>query len=406
MKVLVVIDSLGFGGAEMLVADFVEGASGIGVEVEVAYLKDRDGNAAAARLRELGHDPIAVGITGLLSPASVRAMREVVRRTNPDVVHTHLNYADLIGGLAARREGVPSVSTVHEMQWTPSTVRDRVKLALFARARRHLAGVVVAVSDAGRLAYLARGWDKADHVETVRNGVVDCHATRPTEQLRSELGLGAEDIVVAMVSVLRRGKGHELAFDVVGRLTSANPTLRLLVVGDGPQRAALQSAASSLGDRVVFAGHRDDVPDVVAACDVLLHPSDFDAYPTTLLEAMRAGRPVVASAVGGIPEIVDDGLTGLLVPPGDVEAFADAVTQLARDTKRRRALGDAGRAKFESSFEAGAWAARVRKIYESVLSSRSRRNIDPGAAVARAAASSRQSAEAGPKDSRSPNNDS
>jgi glycosyltransferase involved in cell wall biosynthesis len=190
---------------------------------------------------------------------------------------------------------------------------------------------------------------------------------------RAALDLGPDDLVVAMVTVLRAGKGHEVALAALPALRERFPRLRLLVLGDGPARAQIERLAAPLGPAVVFAGHRDDVPDLLAGADVLLHPTARDALPSALLEAMAAGVPVVASRVGGVPEVVVDGETGLLVSaPPSAGVVTAALARLLGDPELRARLGKAGRTRYEREFTAERWAGRLRSVYEEVGATSSR----------------------------------
>jgi glycosyltransferase involved in cell wall biosynthesis len=174
-----------------------------------------------------------------------------------------------------------------------------------------------------------------------------------------------------MVAVIREGKGHEVALESVRRLRPSFPGLRLVIVGDGPARGGVEALAGELGDAVVMAGHRDDVMDVLDAVDVLVHPSRVDAFPTALLEAMAAGVPVVATSVGGIPEIVEDGRTGTLIgAPAQPERLGEALAELLGDEALRRSRGEAGRERFEREFSAERWAERLRAVYEDAIAAR------------------------------------
>jgi glycosyltransferase involved in cell wall biosynthesis len=205
--------------------------------------------------------------------------------------------------------------------------------------------------------------------------------------VRSELGLGAQGLVAAMVSSLRPEKGHDVALDTVRALLARFPSLRLVVAGDGPLRPSLERAAATLGDRVVLAGYRPDILAVLDAVDVLIQPSRADAFPTAILEAMAASVPVVAADVGGIGELVRDGVTGTLVPgPPSTSAFATALAPLLEDGGRRRRLGRAGRERFEQEFTAARWVQRLREVYVEVLEERrAARNGLHGSARASAA---------------------
>jgi len=187
LRVLVLIDSLTLGGAELLLPEFVGAASGAGISPAVAYLGERDGSPAAVRLRERGVEPACIQISGLLAPRSLARLRRHVRDADPDIVHTHLAYADFMGGLAARSLGVPVISSIHVTDWEAHGTRDRVRRRLIAAARRRLAARVVTVSDAAREALLASRLDRPGHVVTIHNGVSAAPATGAGAALRAEL---------------------------------------------------------------------------------------------------------------------------------------------------------------------------------------------------------------------------
>lgn len=354
----------------MLLADFALGARHAGIELSVAYLQEVDDSPAAVRLRAAGIEPRLVPITGLLNPQDLWRVRRHLARVRPDVLHTHLGNADFFGGLAGRSLGIPVVSTIHVMEWEHS-LREQVKARLMDTVRRSCTDTVIAVSDRAREALLAAGYGRGARVLTVHNGVDAIPQPGAGRRVREELGLRSDDFVITMLSVLRKGKGHEIGVRAVAALRQRHPRVRLLIVGDGPARDHVQSAAEVLGDGAVVAGHRDDVMAVLDATDVLLHPSRVDAFPTALLEALSAAVPVVATAVGGIPEIVVDGETGLLVPsPPLSEPLETALETMVEHEQLRQQFGAAGQARFRAEFAASRWACRTREIYESALARR------------------------------------
>lgn len=367
MHVLVVIDGLGFGGAEMLLADLVRSLSLVDVRVSVAYLREKHGSPAAARLREVGIEPVGLEVGGLLSPRSLLKVRRHVAEVRPDVVHTQLGYSDMLGGLAAAATGIPVVSTIHLTRWDTSS-RERVKLRLFDVTRRLTCSRVIVVSEATRAAYLRRGFGPRARVVTVHN----CIAGRPEpgagRAVREELGIGPDELVVGMVSVLRRGKGHDVAARAIQQVRERRPGTRLIVAGDGPARDEVQRSLEPLGDAALLIGHRDDVMGLLDAYDLFLLPSEHEAFPTALLEAMAAGVPIVASAVGGVPEIVQDGVSGRLVEsPVSSRSLAQAIGELLGSSTLRAEAGAAGRRRFVEAFSLERWGEQLRTLYEEAV---------------------------------------
>jgi glycosyltransferase involved in cell wall biosynthesis len=371
LRVLTLIDSLTSGGAELLVSKFAAAAPAVGVTPIVAYLGERDGSPAAGRLREQGVEPVCVQIDGLLHPPSLARVRAHVGSVDPDLVHTHLGYADLMGGLAARSLGIAAVSTVHVMDWEAAGVRERARRRLIASVRRRCAAAVVTVSEAARSALLAARLDRPAHVVTIHNGVAAAPAPGAGRRIRAELGIEADELVLLQLAVIREGKGHAVAAQALARLRERHPRIRLLVAGDGPSRAEAERALEPLGASARMLGHRDDVMDLLDAADVLIHPSSIDAFPTALIEAMAASVPIVATDVGGIPEIVVAGQTGQLVgAPPDAAGLADALEPLLADPDLRARMGREGRARYEREFTLEAWARRTRDLYDSVMGGR------------------------------------
>ena len=328
-------------------------------------------------------------IQSLLGRADRRLVREHLRAVSPDVLHTHLGYADLLGGLAARSLRIPAVSTLHVMEWDGS-LRDDTKTRLMAFARRRCAQRVVAVSEAARRSYLERGWDAPERVVTVHNGIAGERRPGAGEAIREEFGLAPDDIVVAMVSVLRPGKGHDVAAQAIAMLRRRFPKLRLLVLGDGPDRDAVLGSLRPAGDAVVAPGFRPDVLNVLDGVDVLIHPSQVDALPTALIEAMAAEVPVIASDVGGIPEIVVAGATGILLEsPLTATALGGALTTLLDDPATRTRMGAAGRERFEQRFALGPWMERLEPVYAAAIREQRGRRRRLAARAVRSRAGSR-----------------
>jgi glycosyltransferase involved in cell wall biosynthesis len=367
LDVLTVIDHLSLGGAEMLLGQFAAAAPRAGIRLRVAHFEGPVDGPAAGPLRAAGIEPAHLDVDGRPGGRHLRAMREHIRLVEPDIVHTHLGTADLIGGLAARSLGVPVLSTIHSIA-SRSKGGQRARSALFALGRRCCDARVIAVSECARRAYVQQSWGMGERVVMIYNGVDIRPQPGDGADVRRELGIAPEDQLVGMVSALRPEKAHDVAIEAIAQLRARHPRLRLLIVGAGPLDCELERLAAPLGEAVVFAGRRTDIPRVLDALDVCLHPSRMDAFPTTLIEALATSTPVLATSVGGVPEIIDDGRTGVLIPgPPRAEEIAAALEPLLADPGRRRTLAATGRGAYEQRFTAEPWVRSTRALYDTML---------------------------------------
>jgi glycosyltransferase involved in cell wall biosynthesis len=212
--------------------------------------------------------------------------------------------------------------------------------------------VVIAISDGVRTALLRAGV-RPERVHVVPSGVdADAFATTDAARVavRREWALADDDVAVVVVGALERRKGHAVLLDAAAGLRALAPGLRYVICGDGSEAAALARAAEALGGVVRFAGFRRDVAACLAAADIVALPSLHEGLGVAALEAMAAGRAVVASRVGGLAEAVEDGTTGLLVPPGDAATLGVALARLVRDPALRARLGAAGRTRVAARY--------------------------------------------------------
>jgi glycosyltransferase involved in cell wall biosynthesis len=368
LKVLALIDHLALGGAEMLLGQFAAAAPAEGIRLSVTCLGEVGGNPAAKPLRSAGIEPVVLNTPQRLGLRALMAVRRHLADVEPDIVHTHLGSADFLGSLAARSLHVPSISSIHAIS-RPSDLRSRTRTRLVAAARRRGAARIITVSEAARQAYLARGWDSPHRVVAIHNGIDAAPEPGAGAAVRRELRIDSDAVVLGMFSALRPEKGHDVAIGALGLLRTRFPKLRLVIAGDGPIRGDLSRRTQSFGDSIVMTGPRFDVMRLLDATDLYLQPSRADAFPTTLLEAMAASVPVLATDVGGIREIVVHDRTGVLInAPPTAEKLADAIGALLDDPRRRRDLAAAGRRRYEDRFTADPWVRRTRALYDVVLS--------------------------------------
>ena len=347
------------------------------------------GQLVALRLaragRDAGHEPLFVSpsggpfvdlaagegfpatvlpLGGALDLGALLRLRRLLRRERVDLLHTHVHFSlNVLGRVAGRAAGARVVAHMHIENVFRAGPGRRAQVALDAATAR-LCAAVVAVSESTRAALVAQGYP-AGRVVVVHNGI-DVGETAAAPRRPAEIPAGAP--MLLLVGRLAPVKGQRELVEALARLTAADAHVVLVgkdIEQGGAYERDLQARAAKLGvrDRVVFAGYRDDVPGLMAGADVLVLPSHAEGLPLVVLEAMAAARPVVASAVGGTPELVVDGETGILVPPGDVGALATALDALLADPPRARRLGEAGRRRVERAFTLEAMSGRVLAVY-------------------------------------------
>lgn len=364
------IHSLGPGGAEQVLVDLATVAGDVGLQMTVLALVDHPTPVHAEDLRRAGIDVRTLGLSSRWDPrAFVRAER-IVAEACPDVLHTHLKHADIVGGVVARRLGLPQVSTLHVIEDGARGVA-RGKRWLASRLRTRIAARTIMVSAAQREWYVSAFRADPSSLVTLPNGVVPGPPLDPSERaaLRATLGADEDTVLAANVSIMRPGKGHVDLLEAMAELPASSP-VRLVLIGDGPLRADLEQRArtdAALMDRVLFAGYRTDITTLIQAADVIVHPSYADALPTALIHALAAGLPVIAYDVGGIPEIVGAD-AGVLLPVGSVSELASTMGRLASDPAARARMGSAGRVRFADRFDARGWAESLVRLYDEVLS--------------------------------------
>jgi glycosyltransferase involved in cell wall biosynthesis len=286
-----------------------------------------------------------------------------VRRLRPDVVHLHLTWQlgcryPLLGSLVTGRPVVATVQLFVDVEPGGRLALERRLLA--PAVARH-----IAVSEHVRSRIEALGWPRAK-IEVIRNAIdVDAFRRPPDPGARGHLLGGEHATLVLVPGRLDSQKGHRHLLQAATEV----PEAVFALAGDGPLREDLTAMAANLGvaDRVRFLGYRGDVADLLAACDLVVLPSLYEGLPLTVLEAMAASRPLIATDIPGTDEVVVHDENGLLVPPADPGALASAIRGLAGDPERARRIADAGRVTVEREHRASVAAERVMRVYDDVI---------------------------------------
>lgn len=308
-------------------------------------------------VRADGFNADVVPVTGALDLVAAVRMIRLFRGHRVRIVHAHGHFAvNTVGRVAGRLAGAQVLSHMH-IENAFRHGRGRQAQIALDNATARLCFAIVAVSEATARSLGLQGYPE-DRIETVHNGIDPGAEPEPVRL--------AEGPTILEVARLAAVKGQRTLIEALPRLEATAVFVGRDLERDGEFRTELEELAGRLGvaDRTVFAGYRDDVAGLLAGCDVVCLPSTTEGLPLVLLEAMSQGRPVVATAVGGTPELVSDGETGLLVPPGDAVALADALSRILGDEDLAKRMGQAARKRVAERFSASVAAERILKLYE------------------------------------------
>lgn len=317
----------------------------------------RLGAEAAKNDIQVFHFPFA----GKFHPATIIGLKRLIRSEGVDLVNTHSGMDSWAGGIAARLAGVSLVRTRH------------LNLPLrrnFLNFVHYLPHAVVTCGEAMRRQLVDLGFS-GDKVISIPTGIdfATFVPRRQRHEVRRELGIADAAFMILMIGVIRGVKRHEIALQAFAAFQRKYPEAVLVLAGDGPMRVDMERLVADLGigRRVLFLGHRDDIPDLLGAADCLLLTSRSEGVPQAVTQALGCGVPVVATAVGGVPELIPNERTGLLVPPESVDETARALLRLASEAGLATALGTEGRHHVMKHYSLGAMLDATEALYGRLL---------------------------------------
>ncbi len=358
MRIAHVDAETGFSGGEVQVFLLLEGLRAAGLS---QLLVAPPASAAARLARERGFEVREVPLRSDLDVVGLLGLARTLRRSGADLAHLHTGRATWLGGLAARLVGIPALTTRRMDREVRRGLRTRL-------VHRVLTRRTVAISPAVR-ACLVRGGVPEERLRTIWSAVDPARLApaRAAAQVRAELGVAAGHLLVLALGALVPRKGFDVLLAALARIPDA--PWELAIAGEGPLRETLlaQAQALEIAPRVRLLGRRGDVGDLLGAADLVAMPSRREGLGVAALEALAAGRPLVASAVGGLGEVVVEGRSGLLVPPGDVPALAGALRRALEDRALRERLATGGPARIGEGFLATQMVAAYRRLYEEIL---------------------------------------
>lgn len=360
VRVLQVIPSLEVAGAEMMVTHLARALDRARFDVTVLLFFDPAGSPLARMLRDENIPVVALGKGLGFDLTTFWRFECAMRRLKPDVVHTHLGVVHYVLPSLAIRRRVARVHTLHILAEEEAAFPLANRLAVRCGIRP------VAIAEA--VAASARRFYGIESPRIIPNGIpiAKCDAaTEPRDSWREKEGIATSEFVFVNVGRLMEQKNQRLLIHAFARVCEDVRAVTLLIAGEGPLRRDLEESARELGvaARVRFLGLRQDVPSLLRAGDAFVLSSDSEGNPLCVMEAMAASLPVVSTAVGGVPELVENGRSGLLVDRGDAEGLAAAMRATARDPGHARAMGDAGRRRASERFDVAVMAQSYEALY-------------------------------------------
>lgn len=377
LELMLVINGLGTGGAERSLAEMLPGYMAAGIRPTVVCLS-RKAEGVADDVERQGFDVQVLRGGGLVGWS--RALRRLVARRRPDLIHTTIFESDVAGRLAAAGTSTPVLTSLVNTTYAPIRLQDpnisRTRLqaakVLDGWTARHLTEHFHAITQAVKAAAVDALRLPPDRITVVERGRDPQRLGRPSAERRGEararLGLRPDQRVLVTVGRQEFQKGQRHLLDAMALLGEEMDAILLVAGRTGSATEELQRLCSrpSLRDRVRWLGHRDDVPEILAAGDVFVFPSLYEGLGGAIIEAMALGLPVVASRLPAIEEVVEEGRSALLVPVGLPGELADAVSSLLADPARASALGARGRRIFEERFTLKRSTDRMVELYRSV----------------------------------------
>ncbi len=318
------------------------------------------------RMRSAGVPTRVTLIHHHLDPTLIARLAHWLRRESFDLVHTHLLHADLYGGLASSMMGLSRIASLHN----DNPFRRSSLLRPVIRWNRRLFHHLICISHhLGQFANEVEGVPK-ERISVVHYGFQPKRPPSSEPNLRSLLHLPEGRPIVGMVARLTTQKGHSTLLQAMSKLIQQSTVLpHLVLVGDGALRSSLEALASQLklNSHVSFLGYRPDASQLIYDFDIFVHPSRWEGFGLVFLEAMAAGVPIISTRTSAIPEIVEDGATGLLVPVDDGDALSNALSLLLTNAPLRKKMGLAGRQRLDEDFSVKKMVEKTAKIYQHIL---------------------------------------
>ncbi len=372
MHVALLTDADVFAGTERHILDLADALRQMGEAPHVSIVCPQPSPLAErAQKSGIAIIPIASSASGILHWPTVRRLKQLLRSGKVDILHAHNGRMALHAALAKTLAGRGQVFATQHFLTPSHATQTGFKAKLFHAAHSWVAGQVtgyIAISKAVAQAMRDRGETDPAKISTVLNGLpdIDPLSLRPAEEVRAEFGLTADVPLIVCAARLEKEKSLDTLIAAIALLHQEAVPLRCLIAGEGDEKPLLQNYIDeqNLGHSVQLLGFRDDVRSIIQAADIFVLPSLAEPFGLVILEAMTLCRPIVTTNAGGPPEIIDDDVCGLLVPPADAQALAAALQTLIEKPALRQDMGRNARQRYEVQFRVQHMAKNIYRVYK------------------------------------------
>ncbi len=356
MKILHIDTEKGFRGGELQVLLLMEGLKKRGHE---NFLVAPQGSPLIDKAESVAESIFTIRHQRIFDVINIFKICRFIKSSHANILHLHTSHAHLVGGIAGR------------MKCRPIVVTRRVDFPVKSRFKyNRLADKIIAISQAVKRV-LVEGGVREDKIIFIPSGIdtKKFDNVKQADYLFREFNIPDKRLMIGTVAHLTDHKGHTYLLDAIPRVLKEFPHSFFLFVGDGELKDSLRTKSRILGirDRVFLTGFREDIPEILSILDLFVLPSHLEGLCTSLMDAMYMGVPVVATTAGGIPEVIENGKTGLLVPPKNPSALAEAIIELLRDKSKREIFAAEGKKRVLQEFTASKMVDRVEEVYLTLI---------------------------------------
>jgi glycosyltransferase involved in cell wall biosynthesis len=367
IRILHIITGSSIAGAENVVLTLAKGMKDSQFESEICTLSPE--GELHKKAQQIGIKAYALGYKSILSlPKVVIKLFILLYKKNYYIINTHLSQAGVIGIIVGRLVRIPCIIETRHYSDYMYKYGNKIKQWLDKKTV-NMTNHVIVVSNAGKEILKKIEGIKEEKINVIYNGIdISKFSSNHRTQIRKQLGID-NNIVLTFTATFHPSKGHKYLLESVGMLKKNYPNVVLLLIGDGVLRSNLGALTKQLNieDNVRFLGYRTDIPDILSATDIYVHSSVEEGFGIAIIEAMAVGLPVVATNVGGIPEIITNGENGILVPPENPHALAEAIIDLIEHTEQRKILAEKGRQHVTANFTDEIMVKKYMEVYNNVI---------------------------------------